>query len=219
MPVLALCLAGCGGPLSTLDPAGPVAEHIAWLWWAMLVGATVLTALVLVLVAMAFGPPRAVAARDWTHRLGLWFSLVVLSVALGAGLWVGERILPRGDAVVVTAHSWQWGWRFGHPDGNGGWIHVEDVLHIPAGQTVEVLVTSADVIHAFWVPRLAGKIDAIPGRENRLRLQADAPGIYAGRSAEFSGVGYAGMTFRVIAHDPGDWPAVIAALQEDAPDD
>ncbi|TVP70943.1 MAG: cytochrome c oxidase subunit II [Rhodobacteraceae bacterium] len=211
--------AGCAGPLSTLDPAGPVAGQIAWLWWAMLAGAGVLTLLVLVLVAMGFGGLRPVAARVWTHRLGLWFSLGVLSVTLGAGLWVGERILPRGDAVEVTAHSFQWGWRFGHPDGMGGWIAAEGVLHIPAGEPVDVVVTSADVIHAFWVPRLAGKIDAIPGRENRLRLQADAPGIYAGRSAEFSGVGYAGMTFTVIAHAPDDWPAAIAALRDEAPDD
>lgn len=211
--------AGCAGPLSTLDPAGPVAGQIAWLWWAMLAGAGVLTLLVLVLVAMGFGGPRPVAARVWTHRMGLWFSLGVLSVTLGAGLWVGERILPRGDAVEVTAHSFQWGWRFGHPDGMGGWIAAEGVLHIPAGEPVDVVVTSADVIHAFWVPRLAGKIDAIPGRENRLRLQADAPGIYAGRSAEFSGVGYAGMTFTVIAHAPDDWPAAIAALRDEALDD
>ncbi len=220
LPALALAaLAGCSGPLSTLDPAGPVAGQIAWLWWGMLAGSFVLTLMVLVLVAMAFGPPRAVASRVWTHRLGLWFSLTVLSVTLGAGIWVGERILPRGDAVEVTAHSWQWGWRFGHPDGNGGWIESEEVLHIPAGETVEVVVTSADVIHAFWVPRLAGKIDAIPGRENRLRLRADAPGIYAGRSAEFSGVGYAAMTFTVIAHAPEDWQAAIAALREEASDD
>lgn len=214
-----LALSACSGPLSTLDPAGPVAEKIAWLWWGMLAGSAMLTVLVVGLVALAFGPPRAVAARVWTHRLGLWFSISVLSVTLGAGLWVGERILPRGDALEVTAHAWQWGWRFGHPDGAGGWHHVEDALHIPAGQTVEVRVTSADVIHAFWVPRLAGKIDAIPGRENRLRLRADTPGIYAGRSAEFSGLGYAGMTFTVIAHDPADWPAALAALSEDAADE
>lgn len=219
LPFFAIVLTGCTGPLSTLAPAGPVAEKIAWLWWGMLAGSVLLTVLVLVLVVMAFGPPRVVDPRVWTHRLGLWFSLMVLSVTLGAGLWVGERILPRGDAVEVTAHSWQWGWRFGHPDGEGGWRQVEGELHIPAGQTIEVRVTSADVIHAFWVPRLAGKIDAIPGRENRLRLRADAPGIYAGRSAEFSGTGYAGMTFTVIAHDPADWPAAIAALSKDAPDD
>ncbi|WP_338048867.1 cytochrome B [Rhodobaculum claviforme] len=211
-----LLLAGCGGPLSSLDPAGPAAGATAVLWWAMLIGAGVLTLMVLGLLAAGFGRPRPVREGRWTVGLGLWFSIAVLSALLAAGVWVGERLLPRGDAVVtVEAHARQWGWRFGHPDGRGGRIETDGTLHIPAGQPVDVIVTSADVIHSFWVPRLAGKIDAIPGRANRLRIEADTPGSFDGLCAEFCGLGHAGMRFRVIAHPPDDWPAVLETLGEE----
>lgn len=182
----------------------------------MLAGAGLITLMVLVMLAIGFGRPRAVTERRWTVALGLWFSLTVLTALLAAGLWVGERLLPRGDGVVtMQAHAYQWGWRFGHPDGAGALIETEGALHIPAGSPVDVVVTSADVIHSFWVPRLAGKIDAVPGRPNRLRLEADAPGTYEGLCAEFCGLGHAGMRFEVVAHPAEDWPAVLSTLSEE----
>ena len=215
-PLLApLALAACDGPLSTLQPSGAIAGQIAWLWWVMLGGAAGLTLLVVVLLGMAFGRPREVPPRVWTHRLGLWFSLAILGTTLGAGLWVGERILPRDDgAVVVEAHAVQWTWQFTHEDAAGTRVKTNDLLHIPAGTPVDVLVTSGDVIHSFWVPQLAGKMDAIPGRTNRIRIEADSPGIYAGLCAEFCGLGHARMRFDVQAH--ADWPP---DLSEDAADD
>ncbi len=80
-----------------------------------------------------------------------------------------------------------------------------DVLEIPAGRNVEVFVTSADVIHSFWVPRLGGKIDAIPGSRNRILLRADAPGRYGGVCAEFCGTGHSAMAFSVLVHDEAGW--------------
>ncbi len=211
LTVPAALMAGCGGPLSTLDPAGPSAGAIGGLWWAMLAGAGLITLMVLGMLAIGFGRPRAVVERRWTVTLGLGFSLTVLTALLAAAVWVGERQLAREDGfVTVRAHAYQWGWRFGHPDGAGGEIEVEGALHIPAGRPVDVVVTSADVIHSFWVPRLVGKIDAVPGRANRLRLEADAPGTYEGICAEFCGLGHAGMRFEVVAHPPEDWPAVLA---------
>jgi len=208
-----MMLAGCDGPLSTLNPAGPVARDIAWLWWAMLAGAALITLMVGVLVAMGFGRPRDIPERRWTMTLGLWFSVAVLSVMLAAGLWVGERILPRdAGAVQVQAHAYQWGWRFTQPGADGQPVETTDILYIPAGQPVEVLVTAEDVIHSFWVPRLAGKVDAIPGRTNRLRLQADAPGHHDGLCAEFCGVGHAVMRFVLVAY-PHDSPP--EALMQD----
>ncbi len=203
-----VALIGCSGPLSTLQPGGATATEIAWLWWVMLGGAVALTMMMVVLIAMAFGAPRDTGARVWTHGMGLAFSLVVLSATLGAGLWVGERILPRDDgAVEVRARAFQWGWRFTHTDSDGNPVETDGLLHIPAGQPVDVLITSEDVIHSFWVPRLAGKLDAIPGRTNRARISADAPGTYAGLCAEFCGLGHARMRFDVQAH--GTWPPAL----------
>lgn len=203
--ILPVALGGCAGPLSTLDPGGPIASDIAGLWWAMLIGAGVLTLFVLGLLTIGWGRARAINARLWTQGLGVWFSLAILTVILGAGLWVGERILPRADgSTTVQAHALQWGWQFSYTDATGAEVESTYTLHIPAGQPVDVLVTSEDVIHSFWVPQLAGKIDAIPGRVNRARLQADAPGTFAGLCAEFCGVGHAHMRFDVVAH--AEWP-------------
>ncbi len=169
----------------------------------MLAAAAVLTLLVLGLVALGFGRARAVPERRWTFGLGVWFSLLILSFTLGAALFVGERILPHGAALEVRAHARQWAWSFSAPAGGAD---VAGVLHIPSGQPVDVLITSQDVIHSFWVPQLGGKMDAIPGRENRLRIQASQPGTYEGQCAEFCGLEHVTMRFRVIAHDPASWP-------------
>jgi len=82
-------------------------------------------------------------------------------------------------------------------------------LHIPADTTVDLDVTSADVIHSFWVPRLAGKQDLIPGRTNHMWLTADQPGDYSGQCAEFCGLGHANMRFAVIAHTQSDFDAWV----------
>lgn len=206
IPLIAtLILAGCDAPLSTLAPSGPVATDIAWLWRVMLVGAALITVMVIVLLILAFRRPSDINTRIWTTGMGLWFSMIILTLLLGAGLWVGERIQPRNDAAVtVNAHAFQWGWIFSHEGRDGTMIESTDLLHIPAGQPVDVLITSADVIHSFWVPRLAGKMDAIPGRTNRTRLIADAPGAYDGLCAEFCGLDHAFMRFSVQAHE--NWP-------------
>jgi cytochrome c oxidase subunit 2 len=193
-----------------LQPGGPVARDIAWLWWGLAGAALVLTGMVVVLVAMAFGAPRAINERRWTFGLGVWFSLAILSVTLAAGVWVGERILPRDDgAVEIRAHAIQWGFRFTHPGAEGP-VETLDLLILPAGQPVDMVITSEDVIHSFWVPQLAGKMDAVPGHTNRLRLQADAPGRHGGLCAEFCGIGHTAMQFEVLVVPAQDWDAALA---------
>jgi len=197
-----------------MDPAGPAARTIATLWFIMAAGATVIFALVMVLLALAFRrrPPVASAARQerfWTVKLGIAFPVVVLLALLGYGLAVGERLLPRAgpDVVSVGAEARRMSWTFTYDDAPG--LTTENILHIPAGRPVDVAITTADVIHSFWVPRLAGKIDAIPGHVNVLRIEADAPGVYAGRSAEFSGPGYDHFAFTLIAHDAAAWAKFV----------
>ena len=84
-------------------------------------------------------------------------------------------------------------------------------MHLPAGTPVDIIVTSEDVIHSFWIPRFAGKIDAIPGHANRLRMQADQPGQYEGQCNQFCGLGHAGMRFTVIVDRPEDFAAAAQA--------
>jgi heme/copper-type cytochrome/quinol oxidase subunit 2 len=206
-----LALLGCEDRLSTVHPAGPAAAAIAELWWVMLAGAVAIFLFVMALIALAFrrGGDGRGPHRVWIAGLGLAFPIVVLSALLIWGLVLGERhLIPGDDAPVVQAEARQWAWTFRYPE--SGRAPTEDILLIPAGLPVDVELTSRDVIHSFWVPRLAGKLDAIPGRTNVLRLQADAPGDYAGVSAEFSGTGYLGHRFTVRALDADEWNAFLA---------
>lgn len=213
-----LMLAGCEERLSTVHPAGPAADIIATLWWVMLAGAAAIFLLVTILLVLAFrrdGGPSGEAADNrretiWIKGLGLGFTMIVLAALTVWGLWIGERLLPRPgpDVVAVEAEGRQWAWRFTYPDAPGR--VTEDELHIPANRPIDVRITSTDVIHSFWVPRLAGKLDAIPGHVNVLRIEAWEPGEYAGFSAEFNGTGYRRHTFTVIAHEAAAWDAFLA---------
>lgn len=177
----------------------------------MLAGSGAIFGFVMLLLLTAWRRRAAAPADDrvWFWGLGLAFPVVVLSSLTVYGLIVGERLRPRAaaDLVVVGAEARQWEWRFRYADAPG--LITRGILHIPARRPVDVEITSLDVIHAFWVPRLAGKLDAIPGRTNRLRIEADAPGDYAGASAEFSGAGYREHLFTVRAHDPAGWAAFL----------
>jgi cytochrome c oxidase subunit II len=199
----ALVLAGCGGPLSTLDPAGPVAHAIADLWWVMLAGAAVIALLVFALVAMAFLPSRPLARVRWYHWPlwgGLALPTVVLSALLVYALLQGDRLLPHPGAEALEVHGTarMWRWDFVPQDGTAP---SRDVLRIPVGRPVDLHVTSADVIHSFWIPRLGGKMDAIPGHTNVIRIMADRPGTYRGVCAEFCGTGHSTMFITVEAYD------------------
>lgn len=108
--------------------------------------------------------------------------------------------------VRVTGEMW-W-WRVAYLDDQGREI-VQDAneVHIPVGRPVVFELESADVIHSFWVPRLGGKTDMIPGRRNFMRLQADAPGTYGGQCAEYCGGPHALMGLVVVAHRPEAYAA------------
>jgi cytochrome c oxidase subunit 2 len=206
-----LALAGCSGELSTLDPAGPRAENLATLWWVMFWGSVVLFALVMVLFALAY------LRKDWIERVtpgqwiiggGLIMPIPVLVLLTGTALVLGEQLLPHGEAPLeIEAHASRWQWSFTYPDGR---TMPDEVLHMPAGQPVDFIITAEDVIHSFWIPRLGGKIDAVPGHTNVIRLEADRPGTYWGQCAEYCGEGHDVMFFRVEAHEPD----VFAALME-----
>jgi cytochrome c oxidase subunit 2 len=167
-------------------------------------------------LAVAWRRPRSLGARP-SRILILWGGLILPSVMLVAlvlaAFALGERLIaPSGSAAPlrIEAQGRQWVWEFRYPEVPG--LSTVDTLHIPAGREIEFAVTSADVVHSFWVPRLGGKIDAIPGHENRIRLVASRPGTYGGVCAEFCGTGHGPMRFTVVAHAAGDYDAVLARL-------
>ena len=208
-----LIASGCSGSLSTLSPSGPAAGSIATLWWVMLAGACVLFALVMGLFLLVVRRPgwgSSVSPTRWIVLGGLALPAVVLLPLVVYALIAGERLLPLPGLTPprVEAVAQQWGWTFRYPDHAG--LETRNTLHLPAGSPVDIEVSSKDVIHSFWVPRLAGKIDAVPGHLNRLRIQADQPGRYEGLCNEFCGLGHADMRFAVIVHAPQDYDAALA---------
>jgi cytochrome c oxidase subunit 2 len=220
----AAVLAGCStaGPLSALDPAGPGAAPIAQVWWWMFWGGTSLTLGMTALGLVAVLRRRRQAAADpgagqaWLVAGGLLLPGLVIGALLFWGLRAGHALLPLpGTAPVftveVTARQWQWDVHYpAHPLAPAQ----PNRIDIPAGQPVDVRVRTVDVIHGFWVPRLGGKIDTIPGRTNVVRLQADAPGVYRGVCAEYCGTGHARMPMEVHAHAP---EALAARMQGATP--
>ena len=204
-------LGGCGGRLSALDPAGPAAESTLTLLLVLL-GLAALSFVVIFgifLLALRRNRGRTVSLRLFIIGGGLAFPLVLLSFATVYGVALGERITGAREtpALTVTATAQQWRWQFTRQT-PGGSVTRADILDIPAGRMIAVMVNSTDVIHSFWVPRLAGKIDAIPGMSNRILIRADVAGRYGGVCAEFCGTGHTAMDFAVVAHDADAWAAL-----------
>ena len=211
MPVASIAavlwLAACSGPQSALDPAGPAAAAIADIWWLMFWGATVVWLLVVALLLLGLRRRRNLsesAGRRMIVAGGLVLPTLVLGALLVYGTVSSDRITGRnagiGQVVQVTARQWQWDFVYLGRDGQP-LAASTDVLAMPLGEMVEFRIDSVDVIHSFWIPRLGGKVDAIPGRTNVLRLRADSTGPMRGQCAEFCGLEHAIMGFEVRVLD------------------
>src|SRR5690606_13354808 len=133
--------------------------------------------------------------KHWIVGGGLILPIPVLVVLTGTAMVLGEQLLPHGNSVLrIGAHAERWTWQVTYPNGT---VSDGALVQIPAGEPVDFILSAEDVIHAFWVPRLGGKIDAVPGHLNTIRLEADRPGIYWGQCAEYCGEGHDTMFFRV----------------------
>jgi cytochrome c oxidase subunit II len=207
-----LSLAGCAGQFSTLAPAGPAAARVAELWWVMFAGAMLILAGVVATVLYSLRHRRrghGLSEKRVLVGWGLVFPSVTLTALMAFAFLRGEQLLarPEPEVISVHGHARQWFWTFAYPGGE----RTVGALHVPAGEPFHVRITSRDVIHSFWVPRLGGKMDAVPGKENVIALQADAPGFYRGVCAEYCGVGHTHMMFEVHAHRREDYAAALAA--------
>jgi len=203
-----------GWPPPILDPAGPFAGPLNTLAWVLFAMGGAVLLIVLVALGVALFGPRRWRARLGGERLiwigGLAFPVVVLSALLVYGLGLTSRMTqePGPGEMRVRVTGEMWWWRVAYLDDSGREV-VQDAneVHIPVGRPVVFELDSADVIHSFWVPRLGGKVDMIPGRRNLMRLQADAPGVYGGQCAEYCGGPHALMGLVVVAHDPSAFEA------------
>jgi cytochrome c oxidase subunit II len=159
--------------------------------------------LVMALTAYAmFSRARPGDDRIWIIGGGLLLPVAVLSVIFAQSLRVTDETgaHPRGTTLRVHAIGRQWWWEIRYEMPNSDAVAIlANELRLPVGQPVEIVLTTNDVIHSFWVPSLAGKVDMIPGRRHMLVLTAAKPGVYRGQCAEYCGLQHALMAFFVVA--------------------
>jgi cytochrome c oxidase subunit 2 len=197
---------------ATFEAASRGGEVVSQLGIVLIAGATVIFVAVMALVV--FGvvtSPRKINGRRWIIGGGLIFPTLVLVAILIYGLAAGSA-LSHGEQtkamqVQVTGKLWWWEVRYLSPSGSG-WTVLANELRLPADCEVELTLTSDNVIHSFWVPALAGKVDMIPGHENRLLLHPTKQGIYRGQCAEYCGDQHALMALEVVVESPQafhDW--------------
>jgi cytochrome c oxidase subunit 2 len=133
---------------------------------------------------------------------GVVAPMVILLVVFGATVRA-MRLVPTtapSDALVIEVVGHQFWWEVRYPDAG---VTVTNELHLPVGRPVNLQLTSADVIHSFWVPALAGKLDLLPDHPNTLVLEADEVGVHRSRCAEFCGLEHTKMVLTVVA-EPED---------------
>jgi cytochrome c oxidase subunit 2 len=210
--------------IAVLDAAGPYAGSIATLSWVLIAMSVGVLAVVLAALWVALFGRRELKAKLGGTKViwiaGIGFPIVVLTLLLVFGLSLTRNLTaPVGaDAMRVRITGEMWWWRVAYLDAQGRPAMLDaNELHIPAGRPVVLELESSDVIHSFWVPRLSGKLDMVPGRRNILPIQADRPGVFGGQCAEYCGGPHALMGFVVLAHDPAAFDAMMAARRARRP--
>lgn len=215
----ALLLTGCEGPYNTFDPAGPEARTLASLgWWLslfMLAVVLIMTGLIVWAALRRRGnmeshmPVDAGGGKQWILLGGVLVSCTVLVILFFITLWVlnplGQEDRPVDLELEVTGHLWWWEVKYVNAKDPVSEFVTANEIHIPTDARVRITLLSADVIHSFWVPRLHGKLDMIPGVENSLILEADKAGVYRGQCAEYCGLQHTHMRFLVIAQSPQEY--------------
>jgi cytochrome c oxidase subunit II len=220
-------LSGCGGPFpqSALHPASDFATRLDDLFrgiffWAVIVFVLVEGALLVAVFRFRDREgkrrPEAVHGNtileiSWT--LAPAIVLVLIAVPTFRTIWDVDRPTRDPEALLVEVIGHQWWWEFRYPEYG---IVTANEMHVPVGRTVDVRLTSADVIHSFWFPRAGGKRDVLPGHENHLWFAMDSTGVFPGQCAEFCGLSHALMKMELVASTPEAFAEWVEVQQRPA---
>ena len=220
-------LAGCEGPQSALDPAGLDAAQTLRLFWVMLAGAVViwiaLNGLLFYITRINIGRMSRWLAEGIIIGGGIVFPLIVLSSLLAYSLPMMPDQRRPGGELTVRVLGERWWWRVEYwPQGADAPIASANEIRLPAGRRSDFTLSSAKVIHSFWIPALGGKMDMFPGRVTEMSLDPTTPGVYRGQCAEFCGQSHALMAFPAVVMEGAafdDWLAAQAgpAQEPDTP--
>jgi cytochrome c oxidase subunit 2 len=234
--VACLVLAGCSGNQSPLNPAGEQADRLFSLLNVMTWICGFFYLLVMLFLGWALwrargrfassgGPVDPVAEQRLSRGLLLWAVAIVAGlIVLVIGSFLADRGLAeardRGALQVrITAHQYWWRIEYRDP-AQGGWVETANELHLPLGATTRISLRSADVIHSFWVPNIAGKMDVIPGRINVVDVTPRRVGWFRGQCAEFCGLQHTRMALDVSVESPAAFRVWLARQRgpADAPE-
>ena len=217
------CLAllpGCAGEQSAFSPFGVEAETTLTLTWAMTIALGLIGLAVLWLAFHAWRAPPDRMDHKKGMRMVLWLGAIGPALFLGLMLTLSlpkmrAMDLAQGDLTVAVDGEQFW-WRVRYLPAGGAAVETANEIRIPVGRTVAFDLDSPDVIHSFWIPGLAGKLDMVPGRTNRLVVRATRAGTFRGVCAEFCGLSHANMAFDVVAMEPGDFDRWLAGQAQPA---
>jgi cytochrome c oxidase subunit II len=227
LPLACTLGAACNGTTSYLDATGTTGRWEATLGWWLTGTACLVVALVCIALLAGIAKhrgehnaPRPDDAEAHVQRreihsglrwiyVGLGVTVVVLLVTLGGTMVTLNAAthpsIQPSLTLDVTAHQWWWEVRYADSrDPSLGFVTANEV-HLPVGEPVRVRLHSADVIHSFWLPQIAGKMDVIPGQENETWLQAERPGRSRGMCGEYCGLEHAVMALDVTAESPAEF--------------
>ncbi|HVZ07500.1 cytochrome c oxidase subunit II [Rhodopila sp.] len=211
--VTPLLLAACSGAQSAFTPGSPQSQALRSLFWLMTIVCGVIWLLVMLSLILAIWRrgPAALAGSPQERRATMVVGTCVMAtVAVIAALTVvsyaaTRRMAEAGaeEPLTIRVRASQWWWEVEYPDtiASHGFITANEI-HVPVGRPVRVELEAADVIHSFWVPGIAGKLDTIPGRTNTLTFTARHIGVYRGQCAEFCGLQHAHMALLLVVQDP-----------------
>ncbi len=221
-------LVGCGslgGDQNTFNPAGDVASKqrdlfLLVMWPALVIMVLVFGALLYIMIRYRRKEGDELPQQiHGNTRLELAWTIAPALLLLGLAVPTVAGVIdlgraPHKDALHVQVEAYRFGWTFHYLDpeyvgADGQPLTVSDQLHIPIDREIGIELKSDDVIHSFWVPRLAGKLDVMPGRHNQMWFNAKEVGTYSGQCAELCGIGHAGMRFSVVADTKADFDAWI----------
>lgn len=227
-------ITGCANadPGNTASPAGPVArievDLYNLIFW-MAIGVFIVVGGLLLWTVVRYRRRRADYMPAQTHgstpleitwTIIPFIILAIIAVPTLSSIASATEVPTGPNVVRVKVIGHQWWWEFQYPDLN---VITSDELHIPVGSKIALDIGSADVIHSFWVPRLGGKIQAIPNQQDTTWIQADELGTYTAQCYQLCGTSHANMRFIVVSESKADFdtwvkgqstPAVVAAGAE-----
>ena len=205
--VLLLAACNSSSPQSTFDAAGPVAREQLKLFWIIFWAAMIVFALVMSIMIYSIIRFRRRAADEIPNQvhgntaLEIVWTVVPIILLTVIGIITVKTLFdldkpPSSHPLRVEIWAHQWWFEAAYPDYS---ITTANEIYIPVDRDVSVKLQSSDVLHSFWVPKLAGKTDVVPGRVNEQWFRADREGVFLGQCAEFCGTAHALMKFRVVA--------------------